>query len=74
MIKSSEKWEEMQEAKKKSEELNAMIRGTWFEEQEISRRSEQNKRKRQIDNFYSIVVWLIIVMIATLLAYNILIN
>lgn len=74
MIKSSEKWEEMQEAKKKSEELNAMIRGTWFEEQEISRRSEQNKRKRQIDNFYSIVVWLIIVMIATLLAYNIFIN
>lgn len=41
-----EKWKLIEEAKQKSEILDATIHGTWFEEVEESR-SEHNRRKKK---------------------------
>ena len=51
MIK--EKWKLIEEAKQKSEILDATIHGAWFEEVEESR-SEHNRRKRKVIVFYKV--------------------
>lgn len=64
-----EKWKLIEEAKQKSEILDATIHGTWFEEVEESR-SEHNRRKRKVIVFYKIFGIATFILILLLVIYN----
>ena len=70
MAMMKEKWKLIEEAKQKSEILDATIHGTWFEEVEESR-SEHNRRKRKVIVFYKVFGITTFILILLLVIYNI---
>ena len=70
MAMMKEKRKLIEEAKQKSEILDATIHGTWFEEVEESR-SEHNRRKRKGIVFYKVFGITTFILILLLVIYNI---